>query len=45
VAGQSGRPALSVTVAGGVSLGAYQAGQLHYLTELLRANPAMGTPP
>ena len=32
---------LSVTVAGGVSLGAYQAGYLYYLTEVVRENPQL----
>ncbi len=32
---------LSVTVRGGVSLGAYEAGYLYYLTELLKLNPGI----
>lgn len=39
---QAGPPAISLTIAGGVSLGAYEAGQLHYVTEVLRANPHLG---
>ncbi|MBL0275428.1 MAG: patatin-like phospholipase family protein [Anaeromyxobacter sp.] len=37
-----GPPALSLTISGGVSLGAYEAGQLHYMTEVLKANPSLG---
>jgi predicted acylesterase/phospholipase RssA len=37
-----GPPALALTISGGVSLGAYEAGQLHYLVELLKANPGLG---
>ena len=34
-------PPLGLTISGSVSLGAYEAGFLHYLLETLRANPAM----
>lgn len=39
-----GPPSLSITVAGGVSLGAYEAGVLHYMAEILRMNPMLGRP-
>lgn len=42
LARMKGTPALAVTIAGGVSLGSYEAGQLHYMTELLKANPTLG---
>lgn len=42
LAALAGPPALSLTISGGVSLGAYEAGQLHYMTEALKANPRLG---
>lgn len=36
---RQGPMSLSVTVSGGVSLGAYQAGYLYYLAQVARANP------
>lgn len=35
---------LAFTVAGGVSLGAYEAGMLHYMVELMKANPGLREP-
>jgi hypothetical protein len=35
---------LAFTVAGGVSLGAYEAGMLHYMVEIMKANPGLREP-
>ncbi len=43
--GQPRRPVpIAFTVAGGVSLGAYEAGMLHYMVELMKANPGLREP-
>src|SRR5438105_11183147 len=43
-AAQSAQPPASITISGGVSLGAYEAGLVYYVTEAMRLNPAAATP-
>src|SRR4051812_11101209 len=43
-AAQSAQPPASITISGGVSLGAYEAGLVYYVTEVMRLNPAAATP-
>lgn len=41
VEGASRKISLAITISGGVSLGAYQAGYLYYLTETAKRNPTL----
>jgi hypothetical protein len=40
----SAQPPASITISGGVSLGAYEAGLVYYVVETMRLNPAAATP-
>jgi hypothetical protein len=41
---RSAQPPASITISGGVSLGAYEAGLVYYVVETMRLNPAAATP-
>jgi hypothetical protein len=43
-AARGANPPASITISGGVSLGAYEAGLLHYVIESMRLNPGAATP-
>ncbi|HET8540333.1 MAG TPA: patatin-like phospholipase family protein [Anaeromyxobacter sp.] len=41
---RAAQPPASITISGGVSLGAYEAGLVYYTVEAMRLNPAAATP-
>jgi hypothetical protein len=41
---RAAQPPASVTISGGVSLGSYEAGLVHYVVEAMRLNPSAATP-
>src|SRR3954471_10185086 len=43
-AARSAQPPASITISGGVSLGAYEAGLVYYVVEAMRLNPEAATP-